>query len=64
MQFTKDPDESMTIVEEAIDFVRKAMEELRQKESRVEWQFYATGHSLGAFLANAVTVELDPDIKK
>ena len=29
-----------------------------------EWEFYATGHSLGGFLAAAVTIELDPDISK
>jgi hypothetical protein len=31
---------------------------------QTEWEFYATGHSLGGFLASVVTIELDPDISK
>ena len=49
---------------EAVGFVRDTINELEEQQGDVEWKFSATGHSLGAFLANAAAVELDDNISK
>ncbi|CAK0757234.1 hypothetical protein CVIRNUC_002523 [Coccomyxa viridis] len=66
---SKDPDESMGIVDDAVAFVKGTMSKLKSDSGGfftkgIQWTFFTTGHSLGGFLATVTAIEIGQEIEK
>ena len=62
---TQDPDDDdLDIIKDGLEFARDAIRDLEREHSDTDWQYFTTGHSLGALMATALAVEQDGKVER
>ena len=62
---TQDPDDDdLDIIKDGLEFAKDAIRDLEREHSDTDWQYFTTGHSLGALMATALAVEQDGKVDR
>lgn len=62
---TQDPDDDdLDIIKDGLEFAKDAIRDLEREHSDTDWQYFTTGHSLGALMATALAVEQDGKVER
>ena len=62
---TQDPDDDdLDIIKDGLEFAKDAVRDLEQEHNDTDWQYFTTGHSLGALMATALAVEQDGKVER